>query len=106
MGEGWYLRQNGDTKGPYSLEQLSTLAKEGKLKREDMVYDEKSYRWRRAEHVEGLFPGEPEMYGRDEEALPDYWDFRKKGGTFQAIMALLGALALFIIASYLFRTFF
>ncbi|RQD74046.1 MAG: DUF4339 domain-containing protein [Candidatus Syntrophonatronum acetioxidans] len=106
MGNQWYLRKNGDAKGPYTMEQLSSFVREGKLKKEDMVYDEKNYRWLRAEHVEGLFPGEPEMYGRDEEAVPDYYDARKKGSTLQFIAALLGALILFIIASYLFRTFF
>ncbi len=101
MEKQWYLRINGSKEGPYTLEQLSGFVKEGKLKRGSMIYDEDTYRWVRAEHVKELFTqGEPEMYGRDEEALPDMTSKRK---TSHELVVMGIALLLILLISYLLR---
>lgn len=102
--ERWLLRKNGNTEGPFTLEQLSNFAKQGKIKKSSMVYDNNASRWLRAEHVKGLFSQEePDMYGRDEEALPD---MTEKRNTIHELLVMGVALLLIVLVSYLIRGFF
>jgi len=100
----WHLRKNGSSDGPYTLEQLSYFVKEGTLKRSSMVYDDNISRWVRAEQVKDLFPqGEPDMYGSDEEGLPDMTSNRN---TLHELIVMGIALVLILLGSYFFRGFF
>ena len=52
----WYYTQNGEQFGPVSAAQIKQLAEAGKLKADDLVWQEGMKRWILARQVKGLFP--------------------------------------------------
>jgi len=70
MSEQWYLYQNQQQKGPYSLNQLKQAAGQGSIRREDMLWTKGMDGWIRADQVEGLYP--PGQKAATTNAGPQY----------------------------------
>ena len=55
MADDWYYAQNQDRRGPVSFAKLKTIAADGWLRREDLVWHVGMPEWTAAEKVPGLF---------------------------------------------------
>ena len=55
MADDWYYAQNQDRRGPVSFAKLKTIAADGWLRREDLVWHAGMTEWTAAEKVPGLF---------------------------------------------------
>jgi TM2 domain-containing membrane protein YozV len=55
MADDWYYAQNQDRRGPVSFVKLKTIAADGWLRREDLVWHAGMTEWTAAEKVPGLF---------------------------------------------------
>lgn len=55
MAEQWYVANGSSKKGPFGSEQLAELARNGQLKREDLVWREGMAKWQAASSIRGLF---------------------------------------------------
>ena len=55
MADDWYYAQNQDRRGPVSFAKLKTIAADGWLRREDLVWNAGMTEWTAAEKVPGLF---------------------------------------------------
>ena len=55
MADDWYYAQNQDRRGPVSFAKLKTIAADGWLRREDLVWHVGMTEWTAAEKVPGLF---------------------------------------------------
>jgi uncharacterized membrane protein len=57
----WYYAVNGQQCGPVEQDELATLAREGKLKPDDLVWNSTmGKQWAKASAIPGLFAGQPE----------------------------------------------
>jgi hypothetical protein len=50
----WYIKRNGKQAGPFESAQLRQLAKEGKIKSDDLLRRDDQEAWQKAESVKGL----------------------------------------------------
>ena len=55
MADDWYYAQNQDRRGPVSFAKLKTMASDGWLRREDLVWHAGMPEWKPAEKVPSLF---------------------------------------------------
>jgi len=55
MADDWYYAQNQDRRGPVSFAKLKTIAADGWLRREDLVWHAGMTEWTAAKKVPGLF---------------------------------------------------
>ena len=55
MADDWYYAQNQERRGPVSFAKLKTMASDGWLRREDLVWHAGMTEWTAAEKVPGLF---------------------------------------------------
>lgn len=56
MNDQWYYGQNGQQKGPFSLDVMKQLASGGQIRREDLVWKDGMPDWVPAGGVADLFP--------------------------------------------------
>ena len=59
MSEQWYLHKDGKQYGPYTCEELSAFAREGRVTPEDSVWNSETVAWAPAAEVAGLMPNVP-----------------------------------------------
>jgi hypothetical protein len=56
----YYVARDKVKKGPFSLAQLSSAARDGTLRPADMVLPDGTQKWRAANEISGLFPAPPD----------------------------------------------
>src|ERR1700722_2265901 len=66
----FFVSSNGKTRGPFTSEELRSLAESGRLSPEDRVRKESGEKWYSAREVKGLFDSEPGEFARP-ALIPD-----------------------------------
>ncbi len=73
--DSWYYKQQNDTCGPLSFEELFAMARQGNLTPQMDIKNGESGNWFPAQEIGGLFDAEPDAYSSASSEMPSLDEF-------------------------------